>query len=98
MTPLRFTTNPQVTPLDQIRKNRPGTNRRAVGPSKPVLEGIQNTFGFIPNLMAIFANNPTVLHGYLALHAAYEKVSVTPRELQLILLAATVENHCNYSK
>ena len=66
--------------------------------SKPVLEGIQKTFGFIPNLMAIFANDPTVLQGYLALDAAYEKGSFTPRERQLILPAATIENHCNYSK
>jgi uncharacterized peroxidase-related enzyme len=64
--------------------------------SKPVLENIQKSFGFIPNLMAIFANNPTVLQGYLALDGAYEKGSFTPRERQLILLAASVENHCNY--
>ena len=64
--------------------------------SKPVLETIQKSFGFIPNLMAIFANNPTVLQGYLALDAVYEKGSFTPTERQLILLAASVENHCNY--
>jgi uncharacterized peroxidase-related enzyme len=64
--------------------------------SKPVLEKIQKSFGFIPNLMAIFANNPTVLQGYLALDGVYEKGSFTPRERQLILLAASVENHCNY--
>ena len=64
--------------------------------SKPILENIQKSFGFIPNLMAIFANNPTVLKGYLALDGAYEQGSFTPRERQLILLAASVENHCNY--
>jgi hypothetical protein len=31
--------------------------------SRPILENIQESFGFIPNLMAIFANNPTVLEG-----------------------------------
>jgi hypothetical protein len=41
--------------------------------ARPVLEEIQKSFGFIPNLMAIFANNPTVLEGYLTLDAAYEK-------------------------
>ncbi len=64
--------------------------------SKRVLENIQQSFGFIPNLMAIFANNPTVLRGYLALDAAYEQGSFTARERQLILLAASVENHCSY--
>jgi AhpD family alkylhydroperoxidase len=46
--------------------------------------------------MATFANNPAVLQGYLALDAAYEKGSFTPRERQIILLAASVENNCNY--
>ena len=64
--------------------------------SRPALEKIQKSLGYIPNLMAIFANNPTVLQGYLALDAVFEKGSFTPRERQIILLAASVENHCNY--
>jgi uncharacterized peroxidase-related enzyme len=54
------------------------------------------SLGFVPNLMAVFANNPAVLQGYLALDAAIEKGSFTPREQQIILLAVSVENHCNY--
>ena len=41
--------------------------------SKQVLEGIQKAFGFIPNLMATFANSPAVLKGYLALEAGVGK-------------------------
>lgn len=64
--------------------------------SRPMLEKVQKSLGFIPNLMAVFANNPTVLDGYLALGAVFEKGSFTPREQQIILLAASVENNCNY--
>jgi uncharacterized peroxidase-related enzyme len=64
--------------------------------SKPVLEHLQKSLGFIPNLMAIFANNPTVLQGYLALENVYERSSFTPRERQIVLLATSVENNCNY--
>src|ERR1700756_4148628 len=64
--------------------------------SRPMLERVQKSLGFLPNLMAIFANNATVLEGYLALDAVFEKGSFTPRERQIILLAASVENHCNY--
>ncbi len=64
--------------------------------SRPMLEKVQKSLGFIPNLMAIFANNATVLEGYLALGAVFEKGSFTPRERQIILLAASVENNCNY--
>lgn len=64
--------------------------------SKPMLEKVQKSLGFIPNLIAIFANNPTVLEGYLALGRVFEKSSFSPTERQLILLAASVENNCNY--
>ena len=64
--------------------------------SKPVLEKVKIANGFIPNLMAIFANDPAVLQGYVALDSAFEGGSFRPREQQLILLAASVENNCNY--
>ena len=38
--------------------------------SKPILEQNQRSYRFIPNLMAILANSPTVLQGYLALDAS----------------------------
>ena len=41
--------------------------------SRPMLERVQKSLGFLPNLMAIFANNATVLEGYLALGAVFEK-------------------------
>jgi len=74
---------------------QPLTIQTAPEASKPVLEQIQKGFGFIPNLMATFANSPAVLKGYLALDAEYEK-TFTPAERQAILLAASVENSCGY--
>lgn len=50
----------------------------------------------IPNLMAIFANNAIALEWYLALDAVFEKGSFTPRERQIVPLAGSVENNCNY--
>jgi uncharacterized peroxidase-related enzyme len=73
----------------------PLTIQTAPEASKPVLEQIQKEFGFIPNLMATFANSPTVLKGYLAMDAEYEK-TFSPVERQVILLAASVENTCGY--
>ena len=46
--------------------------------------------------MATFAHSPTVLHGYLAMDAAWEKGSFTPTEQNLVLLAASVANECGY--
>ncbi len=64
--------------------------------SKPVLEGIQKGFGFIPNLMATFANSPAVLKGYLALDAEWEKSAFSAQERQFVLLTASLENGCGY--
>ena len=64
--------------------------------SKPLLESIRKSLGFIPNLMATFANNPIVLQGYLALEDVFERGSFTPKERQIILLATSVENDCSY--
>lgn len=64
--------------------------------SRPLLEQVQKGFGFIPNLMATFANSPTVLGGYLAMDAAYERGTFNAAERQVILLAASVENSCAY--
>lgn len=64
--------------------------------SKPILEQVEKSYSFIPNLLAILANSPTALQGYLALNAIWEDGSFPPRGRQLILLAASVENECDY--
>ena len=64
--------------------------------SKESLLSIRKRFGFIPNLLATFASSPAVLKGYLALGAAWERSSFTPRERQIILMTASVENKCLY--
>lgn len=46
--------------------------------------------------MAAFVNDPSVLEGHLALDGAFEKGSFSPIEQQVIQLAASVENKCNY--
>src|SRR5215831_17780352 len=74
----------------------PQTVESAPEKSKPILQNVNKAFGFIPNLMATFANNPSVLEGYLALDSIFEKGSFTRVERQLILLAVSVENKCAY--
>ena len=74
----------------------PLTIADAPAASKPTLEGVQKAFGFIPNLMATFANSPAMLKGYLALDAEWSKTSFTPQERTLALLAASLENECGY--
>ena len=69
---------------------------RVPAKSRPLLDQVNKSFGFVPNLFAVFANSPVLLEGYLALNNAYEKASLSPVERQLVLLAASVVNHCDY--
>lgn len=64
--------------------------------SKPTLQAIQKGFGFIPNLMATFANSPAVLNGYMGLDAAWETSGLSAKERHTILLATSVANGCKY--
>ena len=75
---------------------QPLTIANAPAASKPSMEGIQKDFGFIPNLMATFANSSEMLKGYLALDAEWDKTSFTPQQRNFAVLAASLENECGY--
>jgi len=64
--------------------------------SRPLLEKVQKSFKFIPNLFGVFANSHVLLEGYLGLEGTFEKGSLSAVERQIVLLAASVENSCKY--
>ncbi len=64
--------------------------------SRPLLQKVQKSFKFIPNLYATFANSPVLLEGYLGLEGVFEKASLSAVERHVVLLAASVENSCRY--
>jgi len=64
--------------------------------ARPMLEEVQKGFHFIPNLYGTFANSPALLEAYVSLDAAFEKTRLNPTERQIVLLATSVENECQY--
>lgn len=64
--------------------------------SRPFLEKVKKSFGFIPNLFAAFSNSPVLLEGCLGLDTAYSKGTLSAAERQLVLLTASVVNECTY--
>lgn len=72
------------------------TLQSAPAGAKPILQEIQEKYGFIPNLFATFAEAPAVLEAYLALSGALEKGALDPEERQIVLIAASFENVCTY--
>ncbi len=64
--------------------------------AKAALEGAQKSLGFVPSLYAGMAEAPTVLAGYLAIGDSFAKASLSPQEQQVVLLATSVENGCEF--
>lgn len=64
--------------------------------SRDLLKSAGSKFGFVPNLLGMFANAPALLEGYLTLAAIFDKASLSPVERQIVLLAASFENGCEY--
>lgn len=64
--------------------------------ARPMLEGAIATLGFLPNLYAHLAEAPAALEAYFGLSAQFDKTSLSPEERQVVLLAASVENGCEF--
>ena len=64
--------------------------------SRALLEKIQKSFRFIPNLFGVFANSPVLLEGYLGMESVFDKGTLSAVERSIVLLAASVENNCGY--
>jgi uncharacterized peroxidase-related enzyme len=64
--------------------------------AKPLLEGIQNGYGFVPNLFAYMAEAPVTIEAYVALDTLIAKSSLSASEAQLALLTVSFENECGF--
>lgn len=64
--------------------------------AQEALRTAKEGFGFVPNLIGIMAEAPTVAKGYLALHENVSASSLSPVEQQIVLLTVSFENGCDY--
>jgi len=72
------------------------TVKTAPDASKPLLQKAEQSFGFIPNLMAAMAESPATLESYQTLHSLFDKTSFTVTERQLVLLSISRYRNCCY--
>jgi len=79
-----------------MSEHRLHTVETAPEEAKPVLQEVAKKYGFTPNLMSVMAESPTLLKGYLALGGLLEASSLSPVEQQVVLLAVSRENGCEY--
>src|SRR5262249_61010107 len=72
------------------------TAESAPAASRPLLDGIGRSFGFVPNLFGVFAESPAALRGALAIYEAFSTSSLTQVEQQLVMLETSEANDCEY--
>jgi len=64
--------------------------------AKEILTRSAGAFGFVPNLFGVMAEAPALLKGYTSLMRLFEEASLKAAERQVVLLAASYENECEY--
>lgn len=64
--------------------------------SRPDLEAITKTFGFLPNHPKVLAESPAALRAYRLLGEILATSTFTPIERQALLIAISVEHRCDY--
>jgi len=50
--------------------------------SREVLQNVEQAYGFLPNLMATFAESPAAIEAYATLSGIFDKSDFTPTERQ----------------
>ena len=64
--------------------------------AQPLLQAAQKDFGFVPNLLGVFAQSPVTLEAYLTLNKLFDKSSFSKAERQVILLSISRFSDCCY--
>lgn len=72
------------------------TTATAPQAAQATLQGVEQGFGFLPNLFSYMAEAPVTIEAYLALNGLIAKSSLSPAQAQVALLSASVENDCHF--
>jgi uncharacterized peroxidase-related enzyme len=72
------------------------TTTTAPNASRPLLQGVERTLGFVPNMIGVIGNSPAALEGYLNFSGALAKGSLSHKLREQIALATAEINGCGY--
>ena len=64
--------------------------------STGILDGVQKSWGLVPNLHRVLAESPAALEAYANLWGIAEKTGFTPQERNIVYIAIIYENECTY--
>lgn len=71
-------------------------SRTAPEGAREFISGVEKKMGFVPSLYGVFAENPAVLDAYTQLSEQLGKTGLSALELQIVTIAASVENECHF--
>jgi len=73
------------------------TAETAEGKTKDLLEGARKKLGFLPNMYGYMGHVPELLEAYLTAYAGFrEGAGFTPPEQEVVFLAISLANGCDY--
>lgn len=64
--------------------------------SSVLLEELNQTLGFVPNIYALVAGSPNTLHAFSQLNQAFSESDFDATERELIQIVVSIENQCGY--
>lgn len=72
------------------------STQSAPAAAQAALASVEGRYGFVPNLIGALAEAPAALDGYLQLAGILETSSLSAQERQVLALAASHANGCDY--
>lgn len=72
------------------------TKESAQSPAENLLTEVETRLGFVPNLFGIIAESPVALTSFVQLNEQFSKSSMNATSREIIQIAVSVENACNY--
>ncbi len=64
--------------------------------SIPVMQGMEQHIGFIPNLLGVMAESPMAITSVAAVNQAIEHSTLSPVEQRVVTITTSAENKCGY--
>ncbi|MGV9210730.1 carboxymuconolactone decarboxylase family protein [Micromonospora sp. RB23] len=72
------------------------TAETAPAAARRSVEGVQGRFGWLPSAVALMAESPQLLSGFLAASAGFEQTSLAPVEREVVILTVSTSHECHF--
>ncbi|MGC4768135.1 carboxymuconolactone decarboxylase family protein [Micromonospora sp. DT44] len=71
------------------------TAETAPAAARRAIEGVRGRFGWLPAPVALMADSPQLLNGFLAASAGFEQTALTPLQQEVVVLTVATSYECH---